>query len=466
MKQFFLFFTIYTTSTCLLQSQDSSSLLQQYKYRTPGFRAFQINMNAAGGFTGAKAINTDNSKSNQLNSAFQLEYFRIVSTEKRQHQSSIQLNPSYNQMQNENGSVYQRFRNLNLQSGWNRIDRFYNGKNFFFEIGNELSISGGRQKNTSNNRTFISNNNYAADKLIVGAGKGRIENVQDAQMALFIVNDLRCAGLLQQEPDAATLYEFAVLITDINNRRVFDNRIRRKYELTRIDSFFQSKQLITTPSIAYFTTINDNWALAFNPGRLRGTRMYVQLNPGIRFEEVMMDQKGLNINEYKSNSKAFSYFYSPEIGIEHYKPAGLHWQRNVTASFQFQQTFTRLNSKSESTGTITETENFSALPQLVLQSSYGFGYYPNNRSIVNAGLNFDAIYGKGFLSTAEQEYYILSPGVQVNADYFINYRTRLSLTAGLNYRYTDVKNYAPGQLAYDKNLITANFNFGLSHFIF
>jgi hypothetical protein len=29
-----------------------------------------------------------------------------------------------------------------------------------------------------------------------------------------------------------------------------------------------------------------------------------------------------------------------------------------------------------------------------------------------------------------------------------------------------VKNYAPGFLAYDKNLMTANFNFGLSHFIF
>lgn len=466
MKQFFLFFTLCTTSTCLVQSQDSSSLLQQYKYRTPGFRALQLNVNAAGNFADAKRINTDDGKSNQLNSAFQVEYFRIISTEKRQHQSSIQLNPSYNQIQNENGSVYQRFRNLNLQSGWNRIDRFYNGKNFFFEIGNELSISGGRQKNTSNNRTFISNNNYAADKLIVGAGKGRIENVQDAQMALFIVNDLRRAGLLQQEPDAATLYELAVLITDINNRRVFDNRIRRKYEHTRIDSFFQSKQLIATPSIAYFTTVNDNWALAFNPGRLRGTRMYVQLNPGIRFEEVMMDQKGLNVNEYNSTSKAFSYFYSPKIGIEHYKPAGLHWQQNVTASLQFQQTFTRQTSKTESTGTITEIENFSALPQLVLQSSYGFGYYPNNRTIVNAGLNFDAIYGNGFLGTAEQEYYVLSPGVQVNADYFINYRTRLFLTAGVNYRYTDVKNYAPGLLVYDKNLVTANFNFGISHFIF
>ncbi len=466
MKQFFLFVVLCVISTGLLQSQDSSSLLKQYKYRTPGFRALQLNVNAAGDFTDAKRINTDDGKSNQLNSAFQITYFRIVSTEKRQHQSSIQLNPSYNQIQNENGSFYQRFRNLNLQANWNRIDRFYNSKNFFFEIGNELSIAGGRQKNKSNNRTFISNNNYAADKLIIGAGKGRIENVQDAQMALFIVNDLRRSGLLQQEPDAATLYELAVLITDINNRRVFDNRIRRKYELTRIDSFFQSRQLITTPSIAYFTTVNDNWALAFNPGRLRGTRMYVQLNPGIRFEEVMMDQKGLNINEYNSTSNAFSYFYSPEIGIEHYKPAGLRWQRNVTASLQFQQTFARQTSKTESSGTITETENFSALPQLVLQSSYGFGYYPNNRTIVNAGLNFDAIYGKGFLGSAEREYYILSPGVQVNADYFINYRTRLFLTAGVNYRYTDVKNYAPGLLAYDKNLITANFNFGLSHFIF
>ncbi len=466
MKQFFLFFVLCTTSAGLLQSQDSSSLLQQYKFRTHGFRALQLNVNAAGDFTDAKRINTDNGKSNQINSAFQITYFRIVSTDKRQHQSSIQVNPSFNQTKIENGPTYFHTRNLNLQSGWNRIDRFYNSRNFFFEIGNELVVSGGRQKNTSTNQTFISNNNYAADKLIIGAGKGRIENIQDAQMALFIVNDLRRSGLLQQEPDAATMYELAALITDINNRRVFDNRIRRKYELTRIDSFFQSKQLITTPSIAYFTTVNDNWALAFNPGRLRGTRFYAQLNPGIRFNETGMDQKGQNINEFNSNSNAFTYFYSPEIGIEHYKPAGLHWQRNVTASLQFQQTFTRQKAKTESTGSVTETENFSAFPELVFQSFYGFGYYPNNRTIVNAGLNLDASYGKGFLGSADRDYYILSPGVQVNADYFINYRTRLFLTAGLNYTYTDVKNYVPGLIAYDRNLVIASFNFGLSHFIF
>lgn len=466
MKQFLLFFVLCTTAAGLLQSQDSSSLLQQYKFRTPGFRALQLNANAAGDFSDTKRINSNNWKSNQINSAFQITYFRIVSTNKRQHQSSIQFNPSYNQTRIANGPAYFHTRNLNLQSGWNRIDRFYNSRNFFFEIGNELVVSGGRQKNTSTNQTFISNNNYAADKLIIGSGKGRIENIQDAQMALFIVNDLRRSGLLQQEPDAATMYELAVLITDINNRRVFDNRIRRIYELTRIDSFFQSKQLITTPSIAYFTTVNDNWALAFNPGRLRGTRLYAQVNPGIRFDETGIDQKGLNINEFNSNSKTFSYFYSPEIGIEHYKPAGLHWQQNVTASLQFQQTFTRQKSKNESTGTVTENENFSALPQLVFQSFYGVGYYPNNRTIVNAGLNVDARYGKGFSGSVEREYYILSPGVQVNADYFINYRTRLFFTAGLNYRYTDVKNYLPGFLAYDKNLITGYFNFGLSHFIF
>lgn len=466
MKQFFLFFVLYTTSAGLLQSQDSSSLLQQYKYRTPGFRALQINVNAAGDFTDAKRINADDVKSNQINSAFQITYFRIVSTDKRQHQSSIQLNPSFNQTKIENGSAYYQIRNLNLMVNWNRMDRFYNSKNFFFEIGNELDGIGGRRKSNFDSQTYMSNANYIADKLIVGAGKGRIENIQDAQMALFIVNDLRRSGLLQQEPDAATMYELAVLITDINNRRVFDNRIRRKYELTRIDSFFQSKQLITTPSIAYFTTVNDNWSLAFNPGRLRGTRLYAQFNPGIRFEKTLLDQKGLNINEFNSNSKAFSYFYSPEIGIEHYKPAGLHWQRNFTASLQFRQTFTRQKTRTESTGSVTETENFSAFPEVVFQSFYGFGYYPNNRTIVNAGLNVDASYGKGFLGNVEREYYIVSPGVQVNADYFINYRTRLFLTAGLNYRYTDVNNYVLGLLAYDKNLITANFNFGLSHFIF
>lgn len=447
-------------------SQDSSFLLKNYKFRTPGFRALQLNINAAGNLYDAKRVNETDVLGSDINSNIAVNYFRITSTNKRQQLSTISINPVFNFSKNKNVVSTNRTRNARLDIEWNRTDRFFNKQNFFFEIGNELAIGGYRQKNTSAFNDNRARNSMISDKLILGVGKGRLENVQDAQMAMFIINDLRRLGLLTSEPDAATQYQLAELITDINNRRVFDNRVRRIYELTRIDSFLQSKQLISTPTIAYFTTVNDNWALAFNPGRVSGTRIYAQLKPGFNLNFEGFNQSDTSALSYKGDTKQFIYFYEPEIGVEYQKPVNLHWQRTANASLRFRQRFARTNSKTESSSVVTETEYFTTSPEVALSSFYGFGYYPNNRTVVNAGVNFEAVYGTADMGIGRPDYFVLAPGLQLNANYFLNFRTRIFLTAGLNYRYAEFKDDPPVTFVYDKNLVTGNFNIGFAHFIF
>lgn len=447
-------------------AQDSSFQLKNYKYRTPGFKALQLNLNAYGSLYDAKRVNQTDVKGNSIYSNSGINYFRIISTDKRQHVSTISFNPVFNFTKNKNGTVTERNRQVILDADWSRMDRFFNKRNFFFEVGNELGAVSSSQKYGSQFIDSKTKSNGVSNMLILGVGKGRLENVQDAQMAMFIMNDLQKLGLLDQAPDAATQYELAALITDINNRRVFDNRKRRIYELTRIDSFLQSKQLIKAPSIAYFTTVNDNWSLAFNPGRLSGTRIYAQLKPGISFNFSGINQSDTNVFTYKSDTRLIEYFYEPEIGIEHHKPIKLQWQRVASAAIRFRQTFKRVNTKSESASGSGEFEQFETYPQLSLNSFYGFGYFPTNRTVVNGGLSFDAVYGQLNTGIGNHTYFRLAPGLQLSANYFINFRTRVFLDAGVNYRYTELRDAAPVTLAYEKNAVSGNFYFGFTHTIF
>ena len=129
--------------------------------------------------------------------------------------------------------------------------------------------------------TYYKNDIFIKDNPILGLGKGRIEMVNDAQMALFILNDLENQGLIVNKGSREQQYAFAEVITDINNQRVFDNRRKRIYELQRIDSFIKTSGLSSTTDIRHFTTINDNWIYAFNPLRQHGNQWYVSINPGI-----------------------------------------------------------------------------------------------------------------------------------------------------------------------------------------
>lgn len=459
----FFLFIIPTISN----AQDSSFQLKNYKYRTPGFKALLLNLNASGSIYDAKGGTRTDVKGNQFNSNSGINYYRIISTDKRQHISTISFNPVFNFVKNENGGVVaERNRQIILDADWSRMDRFFNSRNLFFEVGNKLGAVSNTRKNRSQFLDSKTTGNIVSNMLILGVGKGRLENVQDAQMAKFIINDLQKMGLLDRVPDDATEYELAVLITDINNRRVFDDRKRLIYELTRIDSFLQSKQLIQAPSIAYFTTVNDNWLLAFNPGRLSGTRIYAQLKPGFSFNVEGFKQTDTTSFPYTNDTKQIEYFYEPEIGIEHHKPVTLHWQRIARAAIRFRQTFNREKIKSESVSGSTESEWFRTYPELLFNSFYGFGYYPTNRTVVDGGLSFDAVYGQQNMGISRTTYFSLVPGLQFSANYFINFRTRVFLEADIKYYYTELRDDVPVMTAYNKNVVAGNFNFGFSHVIF
>ncbi len=460
------FFLLFIFSAFQTKAQDSSFQLKDYKFRTPGFRALQVDLNLNGSIFDSKYVNLDHYKSRSFNTNPNIDYFKITSTDKRQHTSNFSLRPSYYSNLSSSDTTKSTDRALSVSFNWNRVDRVFFKNNFFFEAGNEFSVTGNNRHQSINNSSYNAEGNFLNNKLILGVGKGRMENVQDAQMAMFIVNDLQKMGLLQQDISADKLNELAKLITDINNQRVFDNRIRRIYELSRIDSFFKANNFVNQPSIAYFTTVNDNWALAFNPGRLAGTVYYFRFRPSVKWNRTESDQK-YSVNNFKSNNREFYYSYEPVIGFEKQKPLNLFWQKSMGSSISFTQHWQRSKSAQQINNIPTQPTIFENIngSSLFFNASYGIGYYPNNRTIVNGGfyLNTRYVFSN---EIGQREDLHFEPGLFLNANYFMNFRTRFFLNATSMYRFFEPGSVPTPSFVYQRSEFSANISLGFSHIIF
>lgn len=446
----FLFFTLIT------HAQDSTFQLKDYKYRTDGYRALTLNLNLSTGTYSFKLDSSNNRKSKSFSlDGSPIIYNRIVSTNKRQYTSSIGLTPYFRSRHYEKQGIKTKENSSQLYFSWYQNNKFYSKNKWFFELDNILRTQYYKSKNT---RTIINekadefniNNEFSA-----GFGKGRIEYVQDAQMALFIINDLKNQGLIKGLVDATTVNQFAQLITDINNKRVFDNRKRRIYELTQINNFLKEKGIIGEPDIRHFTTINDNWALALNPFRSSGAAWFVRIKPKAGYSRIRRLYDNGNTDNY--DSKLFGI--SMESGFENYKPINLKWQRNY--SIQLVHDFTNqtdsvinrssVNSKIE----IKKSINY-------VNSSYGIGFYPNNRTRLNVQLDIQAGLGKTEYFGNHKFSYV-RPSFNLSTDYFLSYRTRLNAFIYFEWNSENVKS---NNSIYNPKETTSNFNFSIIHSFF
>jgi hypothetical protein len=294
---------------------------------------------------------------------------------------------------------------------------------------------------------------------MLGFGKGRIEMAQDAQMALFILNDLKDQGLINQEPDANTINEFAKRITDINNRRIFDYRRKRIYELSQIESFLREKGITGVTDIRHFTIINDNWALAYNPQRSSGSNWFFHIVPWAQLSnsKIISESSALN---YTLKNKNQRLGISPELGYENYKPINLKWQRNFGSVFSWAH-YRYASSSKTAYGTVTTEDKFSSYEnEARLRIYYSLDYYPNNRTRLNSSLNLNSGYSP-FKNSVAKNRISFNPFLYFSTEYFLSYRTRLSAYFTFDYTYDRVKNIT---LPFTKtHLLNTNCSMSITH---
>lgn len=437
-------------------SQDSTFQLKDYQYRTPGYQALALYFGLSGGYSHSNVPMGDESNSRSLSlGPVSAWYARVTSTDARVHQSTVSLTSAYSLSGSTYNGKKSSSHSLSPQVAWDWNDRFYRQHNWFIEVGNQFSLNSFSYR--SNDTLWQSKNTNTGfqERLTLGFGKGRIERVQDAQMALFLLQDLAAEGLLSRAVTAGEAYQLAQLVTDINNRRVFDSRRRRKYELTRLDSFFRYSGLAPQTNIRHFAVLNDNWALAFNPSRLSGASWYLRFQPGVSYNRVTssMQQAALF---YQSKSSARQFSLMPVVGYENDKPISLQWQRNLGISIAYLRNRNKTELESTSQNNTVKSSNETKGWQSTAHAYYGLGYYPNNRTQVNGVLDLMGLYD-------EFQRFGLQSQFNLNVQYFIGYRT--FLTAAANARHTLSPIVVNGKNEQTKNF-TSDFSVSFSHLLF
>jgi hypothetical protein len=455
---FFLLIIIHST-----YAQDSSFQLKDYKYRTPGYKALNLDLSLSGSVGDNNAIDYYHKKQSHFDLyPSNLYYYHTVNTDKRIHSSTIRFSPAGGHSSFNQNDTVSRSNALQYNLYWNHNDRFYKQNNWFWEWGNNLDHSLGSSNSKYLANKYTSNNLLAENTLMLGIGKGRVENVSDAQMALYILNDLGQQGLLNSQPNAEQTKHFAELITSINNKRVFDNRKKRIYEFTQMDSFLKTSGLITVNDIRYFTTLNDNWVMAYNPYRSSGANWYVHILPGAGIHKTSNDSR--NETVYSSNRQQQTYAnFTPLIGYGNYKPVSLKWQRNFVTIISYHKKWNTIKNTNVFLGSETISKTDSKEWNAELYSKYGWGYFPNNRTAVNASFQLDASYGKAPEAIPFRQLRFIKPGIEFSADYFLSFRTRITAYWNLNYK----SSYAVTNLneTVKWHEFYTSFSFGLSHAI-
>ncbi len=386
-----------TTSFFRLSAQEYNNF-DLNKYYTPDIvrNALDLDFSSSGQF--ANVYNefdhlsvTNESFSSNIAGTINSSFSTYRNTLKRI--SSLMLNGSfsgsYSSIRETTGSTNKNNSNtggLNL----NYSDKFYKTSTLFLSAGiiarliptyNKQQLQSDpnpREINEKINRYYFNPS--------IGIGIGRIEHVQDARQAIYLLNDLSKKGVLSRQLKNNEVFSLAQQMSKIKNKRFLDSRLRLIEEVTTIDAFFVNNGLLDKSDAAYFTTLYDNWLYGAAFERKSGQTFEFQINGGIinnynKTETNFTVQDSVYWTKYNSNlgHGGLALLYTLE------KPFRLNWQHSANASLSATiEPIEHTNSNSiNNTKSITSYKN----SQISLSGKYILGYYPNSRTNLQLGLS-------------------------------------------------------------------------------
>jgi len=412
--------------------------------------------------------NTENSyNSFSLNSQASAVYNRYLNSSKAQSNLSISFNAGFGSGTSNAKYAYNAYDeitnksfNHNERLDISGLHRFYNQKNNFIEVNGSLVLD--NQVNNSNDKASFAgtvirseerSQNYFQNS-INGSfliGKGRIEQVQDARMALYLLDDLYKLNREKRMISDEDVNELSQLITRLKYKRFFDDRLRKIAEITAIDSLMQKKGIISAADATYFTSLNDNWEYSNNPIRGTGHRLYTGLEASFgynyqnAFLNYLIPDKLISETAVKyTNTGLFLV-----LGYAYEKPTSRKWQNSasIKGEIGIHQHFENQTVKNEPDPE-TETKLYNETnPSLNLHGEYGFGYYPTSRTWLTLSWRLNTGWDKKMEggSKAEKEdllnnFYAYT-GPQLYASYYLSEKLRLSFSYNGqfnfdNYKYT------------------------------
>ncbi len=399
------------------------------------------------------------------NSDADLNYYSTKNTQKYQGYQSFLISGSVNGMKrgdqdNINDTETTRHNNTQrIYFSGRTENRFYNLRKQFLEVDLDLSSSIFNGKSEYNglletvpfwgSETSKDHQYAITASLPVLIGFGRIEEVQDARLAVYILDDLKQSGDLKRAPTSEEVLAFSRFITETKNRRFFDTRIQKINEITRIDSMLNAMGLKARSEASYFTILNDDWDFANGPIRKTGGRFSVGIIPNILWSyhysntntEFEDTPPAPIIVDLTTKSWQSLWGIDFKAGYIWEKPANLYWQHTIIVNLAYALEYDDRISKSYRMDTLSNDFRYETdSPNLELTAGYRLGFYPNTRTELVLGIN--NILGQrwekvttGNLEDMKANTFEFAHELNLNCYYYISEQLRLTVTIQNTYNH-------------------------------
>jgi len=333
-----------------INGQYSGFNLSQYKLPDIKLNKLDFNFNLNhvkdNNITRQSFLDERKSIANYFSGALNLTYFHYQNSEKYQGDLSagISSQPSLNT--NRQNELESTDNSLSTGLSFNSTNRFFNPKYFFIEVDPLLmanfQIRKDHNETSSTSTTDERNHNYSTTLSVpLSIGHGRIEPVEDARLAIYILEELNKAGRISNLPPDNVVIEMAKEISKIKNKRFFDSRLRKIEELQSIDSFLVANNIISAHDISYFAVLNDQWDYASGPVRETGFAISAGFDNNISLSktnnEITTIGNATVVNEYASDIYDLGGFLS----IRYAKPVNLYWQNSLDVKSSLGRRFNR-----------------------------------------------------------------------------------------------------------------------------
>jgi len=362
---------------------------------------------------------------------------------------------------------YKESNNPLLKENFSEIGSFITSNNRKYARNNHfLEMNGTSNINISKKiEKYETNEKEASRKELnigmdLGVGKGRLENVSDAQRAMFLIKELNKYGVVNKSPNKEAMKAVADAVAASYNERFLDNRYKRIFQVELIDSVLQELNILIEPSATAHAIIMDQLFYSFLNVRQSGSRFSFGVTGNLgrtdnfsnlipNFPTVITDTYGREAGLYAE--------YSLEI------PTSLTFQHSLSLRAEMGR------QESEATNDL-----IPLFIQRNLQGTldYKLGFYPNTRTNIGIRATLDHIraqFQSGVLADPIDRNNTLA-FVGMESNYWVSRNLRLNLNLGVSNgqfirfidQYFPVANNSIAQI----NKFVSAVNFRLTYFIF
>ena len=450
MKTKLMLVASFTLISIISKAQYENIDLNKYKLSNYKYKSLSTQLDLSNSLNSSRyydltsrLINTYTNGAVNYNSTTQTR--KYVGTQHISVEGNLQFTNRSNELSNITSDSSIRLSALGIYYSTN--NKFYVRNKLFWGIG--ITTKHRTQNNTGKGdySKKLDTQYQTQNRISLSVGLGRIENVTDARLAIYIIDDLQKAGRLSRSLTQEEVFTFADYITSTLNKRVIDSRIKRIKEFVAIDSFLVANGLTTQTDGLYFGLLSDNWNYARTQTWETGSLGEVSVSPIFNYTNNFTRD---NINDIISRTREEITYYGISFMASYSatKVIGLKWQRGWEANGTFNY------KKSEISGNNTLSDQKELIANAIIYADY----LPNTRTSIRAQ---SGIALSKFFEDSSNDQIRISPYLLGRCNYYLSEKIRFQVSAHVSYNY-----YKITDPSFTSKLFNYYINAGLQYYIF